>query len=379
MSELSRAVQIGTEQVSRAYSGLANLHAVNRERKRRAAEGLGESLSELGRTIRDYGSWRDAKKAEDEERQVDDAYALGMQTGEPEKALVTLGAVRPTTAAAATLRAKRMEAATEAARQRNAARLAEAEEFHRQQSTDATIKNTEQMTNIRRGELELGKAREARLGAEPSAIDPRSPQGIEADVTKARRVAEAEAEVRSRFPSSVRDLDQLIDDPEALEKTLQLTPGSLKGKTYRFYNAALDAAKAAAAREGNTLDNAIKQLRVSIDQMNLREKDPRYRKLMAAEKALEKATRALDDFKTEVATASVRTVMNPDKIATRQRELEAAVTSAQGDVTKAEATMQPDPAATGLAMPEGLPPEVQSSWSHWSDAERQQFLDELNK
>lgn len=136
MSDLSSTVLRGTDQVTDAYKGLANLRAVNRERKTRAMAGIGESLASLGKTLRDYGSWKDAKAAEDETRQVEDAYALGMQTGEPEKALVTLGATKVRHAASATLRSKRLAEVMSLAHQRNVERSDEALTNYREQQTE---------------------------------------------------------------------------------------------------------------------------------------------------------------------------------------------------------------------------------------------------
>lgn len=136
MSELTRTILAGTSQVKDAYEGLANLRAVNRQRKAKAMEGIGESLASLGSTFKEYGSWKAAKQAEDESKQVDDAYALGMQTGDPTKALVTLGAVRPTTAGAAARRARLMDQAMKTSRDKIASQLDEAQRFDLEERTN---------------------------------------------------------------------------------------------------------------------------------------------------------------------------------------------------------------------------------------------------
>lgn len=136
MSELSRSVQAGTSQVAGAYQGLATLKAAGADRARRVGADLGASLGELGATLKEYGSWRDAKRAEDEERQVEDAYVLGMQTGDPSKALVTLGAVRPTMASAATLRSRRLAESMKAVYDGNAAKLGAARAFEETRKLD---------------------------------------------------------------------------------------------------------------------------------------------------------------------------------------------------------------------------------------------------
>lgn len=356
MSDLSRTVLAGTEEVSRAYSGLANLNAVNRERKRKAAAGLGDSLAELGQTIKDYGSWRDAKKAEDETRQVDDAYALGMQTGEPEKALVTLGAVRPTTAAAATLRAKRMEAATEAARQRNADRLNEAEKFNRQQQYERESKYHDELIQIERAKVENEKARQARLGAETPNIDPNSPAGIAAAEEKARRVAEAEATVKEKHPPTPKEPSEL-DKPyptatrELFEAKAGLKPGALKDVTRRDVQDLLDL---------DPQRNLIAALNLAAKQREAQEHEPPELK------------RKKDELADLIAIGRDirRTAMYPGG----KVKLAADTAAAQAAVDAGA----PAPKAA-LVMPDNMPPEVQASWPKWTDAQRRQFLDELNK
>lgn len=136
MSDLSSTILQGTSQVSDSYKGLANLRAVNRERKTRAMSGIGDSLAEMGKALKSYGSWRDAKAAEDETRQVEDAYALGMQTGDPTKALVTLGATKVRHAEPATRRSALLNKASELAHQRNVDRSDEAMTNYRNQQTE---------------------------------------------------------------------------------------------------------------------------------------------------------------------------------------------------------------------------------------------------
>ncbi len=332
MSELSRTVQVGTSQVANAYEGLVNLHAVNRERKAKAMAGIGDSLAELGATFREYGSWKAAKQAEDESAEVADAYALGMQTGDPSKALVTLGAVRPKTYKAAVLRSKYVADAMGQAADRNKAKLDEAENFARQQRYAEELKNTKELTKIRQAELELEKSKEKRIAAEPPTprnIDPLSKEGITAEEERARRVAEAKAKVEAANPNAPSELDKPYPPSvQALfEEKAGLKKGALKDVTRRDVEDLLD------------LDpdrNAIRALNLAAKQRQNADYEPKA--LKDARKALAKAESELSDFKDKMALTPPFTKA-PAEV--RQKELETAVKKAQEGVDQAETVTPP--------------------------------------
>lgn len=148
MSDLSRTVLAGTSQVKDAYSGLVNLNAVNRQRKERAMAGIGDNLAELGKTIKEYGSWRDAKAAEDEITEIENADALALN--DPQKRFVTLGAVKVRHAkSAAYLDAKKKDAWKQWIEQ-GEAKKNEAMTFHyNQQTQDLKDKAAEHAQNVK--------------------------------------------------------------------------------------------------------------------------------------------------------------------------------------------------------------------------------------
>ena len=98
MSDLSQTILAGTEEMSRAGTELAAVRAAGQQRKRAAIQATSEALAGIGDTFKQFGSWSEAKKAEIDTKQVDDAYALGLATKGPSGALTTLSAYRPQTA-----------------------------------------------------------------------------------------------------------------------------------------------------------------------------------------------------------------------------------------------------------------------------------------
>lgn len=109
MSELSETILRGANLRARAYeSGIAVEHA-KQARRRQVFADLGASLDKVAGDWKEHRSWADAKAAEDEERTVAEADALGRATGDLSKARATLGAVTNLkTARGALLHAKSM-------------------------------------------------------------------------------------------------------------------------------------------------------------------------------------------------------------------------------------------------------------------------------
>lgn len=170
MSELSRTILSGTNQIADAMAGLAAARRESRKRKSDAARATGESLADLGTTLKQYGDMRRARLAEDDTKQVNDAYGLGMTTKGPQGALVALGAVRPRTAAGATLLATRSEAAQDLVRRQDNSRLLEAQAHHMDAMDKEAAKERERAEKAR---TDLRRLMSEKRDTTDYATDPR--------------------------------------------------------------------------------------------------------------------------------------------------------------------------------------------------------------
>lgn len=94
MSELSRTVLGATEQISDAQRGLANIRAVNRERKKQAYASLGASFRQFSNDLKGYQSMQEKNRADAEIASLNDADALGRLNDDPAEAYATLQAAR---------------------------------------------------------------------------------------------------------------------------------------------------------------------------------------------------------------------------------------------------------------------------------------------
>lgn len=102
---LPATILAGTAQMESAAEGLARVRSAGVARKKAAFEAIGEASREMDKTFNQYGDWRTAHAAEDDERQLSDAYTHGLAAGGPEKALVAIDAIHPRAAHSAKAKA----------------------------------------------------------------------------------------------------------------------------------------------------------------------------------------------------------------------------------------------------------------------------------
>lgn len=180
MSELSRTILAGTNQIADAMAGLAAARRESRKRKSDATRAAGESLADLGTTLKQYGDMRRARLAEDDTKQVNDAYGLGMTTKGPQGALVALGAIRPRTSAGATLLSTYSERAQELMRKETNSALLEAQSSHMKAMDEEAAKERERAEKARENLRSIMSREHA---PDPNA-DPNDPD--EQDLAQAR-------------------------------------------------------------------------------------------------------------------------------------------------------------------------------------------------
>lgn len=101
MGSLANTILAGTGQMADAAAGLAQVRAKNRERQRVAMQAASESLADVGKTIKDFGSYQEARKAEMEIRDIRSGLALGRATKGNQGVLIAARGYRPLTKAGA--------------------------------------------------------------------------------------------------------------------------------------------------------------------------------------------------------------------------------------------------------------------------------------
>lgn len=111
MADLASVVLRGTDQMSEAYQGLARVRAANRQRKDAAVRAAQASLGEAAQAYRQYGSWKDAKAAENDTKAALEAARLGRVQGGDAGELTALDAYKPSTVAGYKVATERRDAA----------------------------------------------------------------------------------------------------------------------------------------------------------------------------------------------------------------------------------------------------------------------------
>lgn len=95
----------GTDQMSQASQNLADAKSRQQTRKRVALEGVTEAFQGAVKEFKEARSWAEAKRSESDQRDVDNAFSLGLATKGAPGALTALEALRPLTAVGAKRRA----------------------------------------------------------------------------------------------------------------------------------------------------------------------------------------------------------------------------------------------------------------------------------
>lgn len=141
MSELARTIHQGTALAGRAYESAIQTQFNSATLKRQMRKDAIEGMKEIGKKINEYGTWKDAKEAEDEAAQIENAAALGDATGDPQNKFVALKALQPPKHfSSATLFRKRMSETAEQIQERAKFKLEEAQKFDEHVKTEQMLK-----------------------------------------------------------------------------------------------------------------------------------------------------------------------------------------------------------------------------------------------
>lgn len=389
MSELSRTIQYGTNQIADAMTGLAAARREKRARKSAAMREAGQALADLGTTIGKYGDMRRAREAEDDTKQVNEAYGLGMTTKGPQGALVALGAVRPRTAAGATLLSTYSERAQDLVRRQDNSRLLEAQAHHMEAMDQEAAKERERAEKGRADlraimsrerppaegvdpndpdEQDLAQAREAvALGA----LDYSSYLKLRAQVTATRKARADDERRRTDLQTKVGlEREKIASKERIAAENAGLQRDRLDAMKSARENAAQVASEtlavrrefmsqAAAIAQNRALRESLRErLRAQVESINRIDKQIILQKAWAEEDGADALKQALDDA-----------VLARDDIL---QQLDAAAELEIPQGVQAQAPSAP-------VAPPDLTPDEQAIFDSMSPEEQQAFVEELSR
>jgi hypothetical protein len=145
MSELARTIHQGTALAGRAYESAIQTQFNSATLKRQMRKDAIEGMKEIGKKINEYGTWKDAKEAEDEATQIENAAALGDATGDPQNKFVALKSLQPPKHfSSATLFRKRMEETSKQIQDKSEFDLDRAKQFDDHVKTEQEVKASKQ-------------------------------------------------------------------------------------------------------------------------------------------------------------------------------------------------------------------------------------------
>jgi len=359
--DLVGALQRNTAGTVDAMSGLAAAKRASKDRQRRAAADLGASLRQIGKDWQENLDWRAAKQAEEETRQINEAFNLGATMKGAQGSLTAMNAMRAKTARGADLLAKRRREAVEDVRYQTEWEAKEAAATLDKRQLDRAIKQDEALNKYHDEQTKIERDREARQKEE----------GIRSDKLTAFKTY---TELMRNFTKGKTTGDKMPDDDDQLvpanqlrviEKGARLPEGTLDGFTFRGLRAYHSMRETDPDGADAELKRRADAARAAKLEQEVRRSTPEYRKARRdrdnAQKAYDSAERNLREFQDRMATADP--FADTKKMADRETALKADAEKARKAL---DATPDPDDDIGGpeQGAPSDQPePEVMDAWT----------------
>lgn len=252
MSELARTIHQGTALAGRAYESAIQTQFNSATLKRQMRKDAIEGMKEIGKKINEYGTWKDAKEAEDEAAQIENAAALGDATGDPQNKFVALKALQPPKHfSSATLFRKRMEETAKQVQEASEFKLERAKAFDDHVKTEQDRKASEwKLENERQKAEDERKDRALRQGL----LSHPSLQGLDPGSTQyTRNLAKLYADNMLLDP---KDHVRILKDMDTIDQRMKLETSKQGAQMARLTKQLTERAAVVGAQLANAKDIA---------------------------------------------------------------------------------------------------------------------------